>query len=390
MRQRSRIILYAPSAAITARPDLLDRVAERYDLRSVIIRSPDRTAFELVRERDLDALWLAPGLWGDGQQPATNRAVFPSVPGWDASLHPAYERQFPMQCPNSPGFAGELGAYYAQTANALGATGVFATHQRYHHPANLEHLWGCICPNCWVTAAQTGLDVGEISNFWRALAHKLAKLPAEQWAQVPVMASTNPLIDWWAALTDMDFPLRWFAWKNTSIESHMLRVRAAFEAGAPKLTFAANCFEPLLAPLVGNAPTTQRSSIWYAPLLGYWSHHVHGSLENLAAWHLILSSQGTRDSILQALATLLGVGAALNDAAHGIRQELYLGAAQAAQLGMEYYPVLNGTIANQYGGTASQFSLAEGLDLAERLGAAGVIVQGISQLLDDALLDFWY
>ncbi len=56
MRQRSRIILYAPSAAITARPDLLDRVAERYDLRSVIIRSPDRTAFELVRERDLDAL----------------------------------------------------------------------------------------------------------------------------------------------------------------------------------------------------------------------------------------------------------------------------------------------------------------------------------------------
>jgi hypothetical protein len=382
-----RVYVYAPAQAIIDHPDLLSRLRERYDLRGVIIRSAEPQAFDIARQRDLEAFWLAPGLWGHIHFDRARQAEFMAVPEWDQSQYPAYEHQFPMHCPNTPGLAEENGRSYAETVKTLGATGIFGTHLRYHHPADIEHLWGCVCPHC---RASADIDFGRIPPFWADLTRALQKIPVEQWASIGAGdAGEHPLIAWWAAVTELDFPLQWFAWKDRCIGNYLTRLRMSFEAQLSDRVFATNCFEPLLGPLVGNSPGTQQSSDWYAPLLGYWTHHVHESLNNIAAWHRGLVGNATHRNVLEAVARLVGLDQTLENAATGIEQQLRVGAAHAAQIGRDYYPILNGTNANQYGGTADQFALSRGIELAGELGASSIIAQGISQLLDDPTLDFW-
>jgi hypothetical protein len=383
-----KLYVYAPAQAIVDHPDLLSRLNERYDLGGVIIRSAEPKAFEVVLQHGLQALWLAPGLWGHVRFERTQQAEFAAVPAWDKEQYPAYERQFPMYCPNTPGLAEENGRLYAETAQALRATGIFGTHLRYHHPADIEHLWGCVCAHC---RASADIDFDLIPQFWADLRRALQKLPVEQWASIRTdYAGEHPLIEWWAAVTQREFPRQWFNWKDHCIGSYLARLRASFETHWSGHVFATNCFEPLLGPLVGNSPDTQPSSDWYAPLLGYWTHHVHESLNNMAAWHQGLAGKATHKDVFGAIAGLVGLDQALENAAIGIEQQLRMGAANAAQIGRDYYPVLNGTITNQYGGTADQFALSSGVELASELGASGIIAQGISQLLDDPTLDFWY
>ena len=382
-----KLYVYAPAQAVIERPDLLARLLARYDLCGVILRSAEREAFDIVRRHDLDAFWLAPGLWGHIEFEERKQAAFGVVPGWNLAQYPAYESQFPMHCPNTPDLAEENGFRYAETAKKLEATGVFGTHVRYHHPADIEHLWGCMCDRCRASAP---LDLDVMAQFLSVLKQALETLPVEQWRSVHCPSEGHPLVAWWAAVTQMDFPLRWFEWKNRSIGDYLVRLRNAFENELPGQFFATNCFEPFLGPLVGNSPDTQRSSNWYAPLMGYWTHHVYDSLRNIAAWQCKLAGHAKPSDAFQAIARLVGGAQPLEDAAAAIEVQLRMGAENAAHSGRDYYPILNGTIANQYGGTANQFALSRGIELAGELGASGIIAQGISQLLDDSTLDFWY
>lgn len=385
-----QLYAYAPADAINRRPDLLDVLQREHDLQGIILRDGDPAAFEHVRRRGLVALWLAPGLWGHHAPASGTRAMFPRVSEWDQETFPAYESQFPMACTNTPGLSARNGVGYAIRARDLGASGVFGTHQRYHHPANLEHLWGCGCVHCQKKAQTQGIDLDEVPRFLGQLATALARLPVDAWTAVPLTPGQHPLIGWWCALTDSNFPARWFAWKNATIEQYLAELTAAYTVNAPGLSFATNGFEPLLADLVGNHISALTGSAWYAPLLGYWPHHVRASLRNLAAWHAALAGAGKPSQAEQELAELLDLRAALDNPAVGIRRQIRQGAENAAAAGRPYYPVLNGTVANQYGGRAEQFSLREGMELAREAGAAGVILQGISQLLDDPELDFWF
>lgn len=384
------IVTYASADAINRRPDLLDLLLEEYGLQGVIIRDADTKAFEHVRKRGLMALWLAPGLWGNIEAEDGEPTIFPHIEEWDCSAFPAYEQRFPMVCANSPGLAARIGTAYARTTQSLGASGVFATHLRYHHPADLNHLWGCICKECTVRAVEQDVAVGDIPRFLNGLMKALHKLPVDTWHIVEPIPGIHPLIGWWCALTDTDFPMRWFGWKNSTIAHYVAELHTVYTATTCGGIFAHNCFEPILADLVGNRDRTQEDSAWYAPLLGYWSHHVRASVRNLAGWHMALAGQTDLAAVERALATLLGLDAALTDSATGIRRQIRLGAENAASLRRPYYPVLNGTVKNQYGGRAKQFTLQEGLRLARSAGATGVITQGISQLLGNPALDFWY
>lgn len=382
-----KLYVYASAEAVIARPELLSRLSARYNLRGVIIRSAEVKAFEIVLQQGLEALWLAPGLWGHVAFEDSHKAVFLPAPDWDSARYPAYERQFPMHCPTRPGLAEKHGRHYADTVNRLGATGVFGTHLRYHHPANIEHLWGCACEHC---RAHAPVDIDLLPQFWSALRATLQNVPALRWDSLAPAIDEHPLVAWWAAVAAMDFPIQWFEWKNESIGEYLARLRTSFEEHASNNVFATNCFEPLLGPLVGQKPDTQRTSDWYAPLLGYWPHHVHESINNLAAWHRQLVGGEDLEAVRQAITRLVGLDSSLSNTLISIEQQLRLGAANAARIKREYYPVLNGTIAHKYGGTADQFPLSRGIELASELGASGIITQGISQLLDDPTLDFWF
>lgn len=384
MPTQPEVYVYAPAEAIIARPDLLDSVASKYDFRGVIIRNASQDATQIVQQHGLKAFWLGPGLWGHTPLALADPARFADVPAWDAETYPAYECQFLMGCAHTPGLAAATAAAYAELVRKLGADGVFGTHIRYHHPANIEHLWGCVCVHCRTKAAADRIDFDEIPRFLSRLATVLQQLPLDQWAQISPAEGAHPLVGWWAAVTETDFPLRWFSWKNTTIQRYIHELATGFQQAMPGLFFATNTFEPFLGALVGNAAETQMVSAWYAPLLGYWPHHVEQSLNNLAVWHAALSGQAVQADHLAAIMQID------SDVQEAMRQQIRTGAALASRIDRDYYPVFNGAAANPYGGTAEQFPLGQALELAEKAGAKGVIIQGISQLLDDASLDFWY
>jgi hypothetical protein len=379
------LAVYAPPDVLITNLGALDRIRSEHPLRAVILRSPEAEAFAAVRQRDLEAWWLAPGLWGNVKPPRERQAKFPEVPGWTGTVPEAFESQWRMFCPTDPELPAELGAAYARTAMELDATGIYCTHLRYHHPADVAQLWGCACPRCRSgVEQQCGISFEDIQDFWQRLSGALRKVPVGSWAEAGRLRSdAHPLAGWWASLTDSGVPLRWFEWKNATLQELLSTLAKTFRSEFPDGFFASNGFEPLWAPLVGHAPTTLEASAWYSPLLGYWSTHVRQSALNLAEWHARLADERDIGPVLAALEGVCDTDGALRDAERCVALELGLGSDVAADIQLPYWPVLNGT------SEATPF-LGQSMDLARKVGARGVVLQGISQLLEDQSLDSWY
>ena len=378
------MVVYAPPRAVRSHPDLLDRLRSEHEVRAVILRRPDLAAFGEVRRRGLEAWWLAPGLWGEVEPARERRAEFPEVPGWTEDPLEAFEARWPMFCPTDPDLSQDVASSYARIAKELGATGIYCTHLRYHHPADVPHLWGCICPRCRSGMAKYGLSVEEMANFWKRLSGALRRRPIGSWGGAEHKnVDGHPLVGWWASLAESDFPLRWFAWKNATLRNLFSELAEALSTELPDTFVASNGFEPLWADLVGHAGTTLESSAWYSPLLGYWPTHVRQSAFNLAVWHARLGGEQGAEDALSALARVVGLEATFDQPDIGVAKELELGSEIATNLGLPYWPVLNGT-------SETVVSLHHCTRLAREAGAEGIILQGISQLLKDRTLDFWH
>ena len=378
------MVVYAPPSAVRSRPDLLDRLQSEHEVRAVILRSPDAAAFDEVRQRGLEAWWLAPGLWGEVEPARERQAEFPEVPGWAGNPLEAFEARWPMFCPTDPDLPQDLASSYARRARELGATGIYCTHLRYHHPADVQHLWGCICPRCRSGMVKFGLSVEEIADFWKRLSEGLRRRSVGSWdGEERKSRNGHPLVRRWASLAESDFPLRWFAWKNATLENLFSKLVEALRRELPDTFVASNSFEPFWANLVGHAGATLESSAWYSPLLGYWPTHVRQSAFNLAVWQARLGGEQSAEEVLSALARVLGLGATFDETDNGVAKELRLSSEIAANLGLPYWPVLNGT-------SGAGVSLRRCTRLAREAGAQGVVLQGISQLLQDRTLDFWY
>lgn len=378
-----KLVIYAESDVVTAQPEVLVRLQAGHDLRAVILRAAEPAAFSLVSHHGLDALWLAPGLWGAVTPDRRHTAEFPEVNQWSHQPLPAFESQWPMYCPTNHDLAAELAIGYAVTATQMGASGIYCTHLRFHHPADVAQLWGCLCSRCQTTMVRFGLTIEELETFWTRLAHRLHALPVVSWPGVDRTAGAHGLLNWWASLTDSDFPQRWFEWKNATLRRFFSTLADAFREAAPGMSFASNTFEPLLAPLVGHATTTTEMSEWYSPLLGYWPTHVRQSGLNLATWHARLAKTQDVDAAVVALEAVLSAPGVLRDEGACITSELQTGADIAAHLHRPYWPVLNGT-------NGAGISLHTALDMAEQNNASGVVLQGISQLFGgDRTLDAW-
>lgn len=379
-----KLVIYAQSDVVTAQPEVLARLQAWHDLRAVILRTAEPAAFSLVSHRGLDALWLAPGLWGAVTPDIRHNAEFPKVRQWSHQPLPAFESEWQMYCPTNHDLAAELAIGYAATAMAMGASGIYCTHLRFHHPADVAQLWGCICSRCQTTMVGFGLTIEDLEKFWTRLSNRLHALPVDSWPGVDRTVGVHGLLNWWASLTDSDFPLRWFDWKNATLRRFVSALFDAFREAAPGMFFASNTFEPLLAPLVGHAATTTEMSEWYSPLFGYWPTHVRQSGLNLATWHARLAKTQDVDSVVIALEAVLSAPGVLRDAGACITWEFQAGADIAARLRRPYWPVLNGTI-------GVDISLPTSLDMAERNHASGVVLQGISQLFGgDRSLDAWF
>lgn len=379
------LVVYAPPEVLISHLDVLDHLRSEHPLRAVILRGPEIEAFEAVRQRGLEAWWLAPGLWGNVKPPRELQAEFPEVPAWTEDLPEAFESRWSMFCPTVPELPTKLASDYARMAAEMGATGIYCTHMRYHHPADVAQLWGCVCSRCRSGMKRHDISIGVLTDFLRRLAEALRSMPVRSWAQAgSPLTGTHPLIGWWASLTESDVPLRWFTWKNETLQRLLSGLAKAFRAASPGLFFASNSFEPIWAPLVGHGANTLEPSAWYSPLLGYWPTHVRQSALNLAEWHARLGSvqEGT-DAVLAALENVLDADGALSEAGRGVAQELRLGSAVAAEMKLPYWPVLDGT-------SEAVVPLSQAMNTARETGATGVVLQGISQLLEDRTLDPWH
>lgn len=380
------LAVYAPPEALLANLSVLDRLRSEHPLKAVILRSPEAEAFAAVRRCGLEAWWLAPGLWGNVEPTRERRALFPEVLGWTGTVPQAFESQWPMFCPTDPELLTKLGASYARTALELEATGIYCTHLRYHHPADVAQLWGCVCDRCrYSVEQQEGISVEDVLDFLHKLAAVLRSTPVHRWGEEFRFHRENlhPLIGWWAYLTDSDVPLRWFRWKNATLQNLLTALRRAFCSDFSGGFFASNSFEPLWAPLVGHAPATLEASSWYSPLLGYWPTHVRQSGFNLAEWHARLAGERDIVAVVAALESVCDMREALSDTQRCIDLELRLGSAVASSLRLPFWPVMNGT-------SAATPSLGWSMEQAQKVGARGVVLQGVSQLLDDGSLDPWY
>lgn len=379
------LAVYAPPEALIARLHVLDQLRSEHSLRAVILRSSEPAAFAAVRERELEVWWLAPGLWGEVEPPRERRAVFPVVPGWSEDPPEAFEAQWPaMFCPTDPDLLLELASTYAQTANELEATGVYCTHMRYHHPADVMQLWGCVCSRCRSEMKRYGVSVQEVEHFWLRLADALRSMPVKSWATIAQpRTDVHPVVAWWASLTDSDVPVRWFAWKNATLQRLLATLARAFRTTLPHKFFVSNSFEPYWATLVGHTPETLESSDWYSPLLGYWPNHVHQSALNLAVWHARLGNEKDVELVLAALESILNGKEILHKHNDAVFRELQMGSKIATDVNLPYWPVLNGTSKNTV-------PLGQSMELAREVGASGVVLQGISQMLGDSRLDSWY
>jgi len=374
--------VYAPPDILLKRPDALDRLQER-SVRLVILRSADAVACSAVTERGMRAWWLAPGLWGRVEPQIGRQVQLPAVPEWTGREENAFEAQWKMYCPTDPRLPAQLAAEYVQVARAIGASGIHRTHFRYQHPANVTQLWGCVCPRCLAGMAEKGLDLQALGDFWARLARRLRCLPIGAWSIPAAADALHPLLGWWQALTGSDFPNRWFAWKNATLQRASAALSEAIRDAAPELTVASNGFEPFWAVLVGHSPAVLRFSSWYSPLLGYWSTHVRQSAVHLGLWHARLAQLDDVDSVLKVLEAIMESQPILSDPRACLEWELRRGAAIAVELGLPYWPVVNGT-------SDALVPLGHAVAAAERVGASGVVLQGVSQLLCDPSLDVWY
>ena len=80
------LVVYAPPEVLISHLDVLDHLRSEHPLRAVILRESEIEAFEAVRQRGLEAWWLAPGLWGNVKPPPERQAEFPEVPAWTEDL----------------------------------------------------------------------------------------------------------------------------------------------------------------------------------------------------------------------------------------------------------------------------------------------------------------
>ena len=379
-----KLAVYSPAIELVRQTEALDLLLSSHDVHSVIIRSANPHAFELAKSKGLEAWWLAPGLWGNVDVGKGQAAVFPDVPGWKKDNALYYEGQWPMLCPTDPALPGMLADHYAATSRLLGADGIYGTHLRFHHPADISHLWGCVCTRCQEQMKRYGLSLEELQLFWMRLRQGLQSIPVESWATpAPGQTAYHRLVAWWASVADMDFPLRWFKWKNEVLGLFLKRLKEAYQATGLNHPWITNSFEPILAPLAGHHPDALHYSDWYSPLLGYWPTHLWQSVLNIALWHSRLIHSAEFSPVLSAFEQILGHDGAVSHPMKTLREELMLGKEISNRLGLPYWPVLNGT-------SQSLVPISIAMKCAEEAGACGIVLQGISQLLGNQALDQWF
>lgn len=375
------IVVYAPGAAVRAHPDVLKRLSLAHQLRAVVLRNEDPAAAELIRKEGVDVWWLAPGLWGNVTPTPSQRAQFLNTP--HVRGLPAFESQWPgVYCPTNLDVHKGLVEQYIAVCARIGATGVYATHFRYHHPADIRQLWGCVCPRCVGYMQWLNLAPSDLNTFWEVLARRLEDQPVASWPEFTRETHpSHPLVSWWDAVTLTDIASRWFVWRGATIAGVIeMYANGLRDAG---LFFTANSFDPIWAPLVGHVPGAVGLSAWYTPLLGYWATHVQQSAANLSRWHARLGNVKDVDLVSDAIASIVNADASLVEAAAALHHSLERGRWIAATVDRPYWPVVAGT-------STAQPRVAQAFTWALECGAAGVVLQGVSQLLDDPTLDDWF
>jgi hypothetical protein len=375
--------IYAPAESIKRQPEVLSELKSRWGLCVVIVRGEDPAAFRIVRENGLEAWWLAPGLWGELDVPAGEEAVFVPIEGADI---PAHERRWPMLCPARPGLGKRLGSEYATRARNCGADGVLCTHLRYHHPADIHGLWGCVC-EAWCAGAmrEWGLSPAHLKEALSKLPHAVRlgmAITSSGKRSSGSPAAVHPLAAWWDDLVGGDTFARWFRWRCHTVARLLAQIESTFR-GELERPFAINAFEPFMAGAVGqDYSTLVEFSDVLSPLLSYHDIHFVQSLSNLASW-LSTWAHAPNGLTAQAIAHVIGVRCDLEDRKKVTLACLEKAASAARALQVRFWPTFRAL-------SCPPAEVRAYFEAASALGAELIVFQGVDALLEHGTYPEWY
>lgn len=186
-----------------------------------------------------------------------------------------------MYCPSEPALMEWFGALYTHLATAYGADGLDVTHARYIMTSHMRGLGLCACARCARAAAAFGYDMVAMVSDLRDGVARLARADARRLSEVVSLG--------FSALDVMQFlglrpgVMQWFDFRCRLLERNVATLRdVVHEAAGEAFVFGTDTYPASLSLLAGHNHTRfGEFSDFASPLL---SHVNIFPMETMVVW----------------------------------------------------------------------------------------------------------